>query len=106
MKFNLYAGLSGGFNSVQFHYTEEFDDYEEAESAARDIAIEEYKSYEGSNGILSWEDCRDEFFEELGKNAEIDEEDIDLRYIEEIESWIDYYVKPYDPNTQEEDADE
>ena len=106
MKFNLYAGLSGGFNSVQFHCTEEFDDYEEAESAARDIAIEEYQSYEGSNGILSWEDCRDEIIEELGKNAEIDEEDIDLRYIEEIESWIDYYVKPYDPNTQEEDADE
>ena len=106
MKFNLYAGLSGRFNSVQFHCTEEFDDYEEAESAARDIAIKEYRSYEGSNGILSWEDCRDEIIEELGKNAKIDEEDIDLRYIEEVESWIDYYVKPYDPNAQEEDADE
>lgn len=105
MKFNLYAGLSGGFNSVQFHCTEEFDNYEEAESAARDLAIEEYQSYEGAE-LRTWEDCRDEIIEELGENAEIDEEDIDLRYIEEIESWIVYYAKPYDPNTKEEDTDE
>lgn len=105
MKFNLYAGLSGAFNSVQFHCTEEFDDYEEAESAARDLAIEEYQSYEGA-GLRTWEDCRDEIIEELGENAEIDEEDIDLHYIEEIESWIVYYAKPYDTDIQEEDADE
>lgn len=105
MKFNLYAGLSGGFNTVQFHCTEEFDDYEEAESAARDLAIEEYQSYEGA-GLRTWEDCRDEMIEELGENAEIDEEDIDLHYIEEVESWIVYYVKPCDADTQEEDADE
>lgn len=106
MKFNLYAGLSGGFNSVQFHCTEEFDDHEEAESAARDLAIEEYQSYEGYHGILSWEDCRDEIIEELGENAEIDEEDIDLHYIEEVESWIVYYAKPYDTDIREEDTDE
>lgn len=105
MKFNLYAGLSGGFNSVQFHCTEEFDNREEAESAARDLAIEEYQSYEGA-GLRTWEDCRDEIIEELGENAEIDEEDIDLHYIEEVESWIVYYVKPYDTDIQEEDSDE
>ena len=101
MKFNLYAGMTGSFDSVQYHITEEFENFEEAESAARDLAIEEYQSYEGYHGIMSWEDCRDEMIEELGENAEIDEEDIDLRYIEEIEGWINYYVIPTDADTVE-----
>lgn len=99
--YNLYAGMTGGFNSVQYHATEEFDDIDEALSAARDIAMEEYQSYEGLYGIMSWEECRDEIIEELGENAEIDEEDIDLRYIEEVESWVEYYVIPTEEDENE-----
>lgn len=104
-QYKLYAGLTGGFNSVGFRCIEDFEDIEEAESAARDLAIEEYQSYEGA-GLRTWEDCRDEIIEELGENAEIDEEDIDLHYIEEVESWIEYYVELCDADAQEEDADE
>lgn len=48
--YNLYAGLSGGFGGYQYHCTEEYNSKDEALEAARQLAIEEYQSYEGCHG--------------------------------------------------------
>lgn len=57
-KYNLYAGLGGGFGGYQYHCTEDYDSREDAEETARELAIEEYQSYEGMHGI-----CLRETFE-------------------------------------------
>lgn len=101
--YNLYAGMSGGFGGYHYHDTEEFETHEDATEAARQLAIEEYESYEGSNGILDWNDCAKEVLEEMGvfdleddvDFAALAEEfectsDVDERYQEEIEGWISY----------------
>lgn len=63
-KYNLYAGLGGGFGGYQYHCTEDYDSREDAEEAARELAIEEYQSYEGMHGILSEGDIREQYCEE------------------------------------------
>lgn len=74
--FNLYAGLSGGFGGYQYHCTEEYDNKEEAQNAARELAIEEYQSYEGYHGLLSEEQAREEYCEENGiSENELSQED-------------------------------
>lgn len=103
-KYNLYAGLGGGFGGYQYHCTEECDSKTEAEEIARMLAIEEYQSYEGLHGILSEEDIREQYCEENGLNEDelspADEDEISDMYQEEIESWITYLV-----TTIEEDPD-
>lgn len=95
-KYNLYAGLGGGFGGYQYHCTEDFDTKEDAESAARQLAIEEYQSYEGYHGILCEDEIAEDYCEENG--IEFDElsnedwEEIESMYIEEVESWISYMV--------------
>lgn len=42
---------------------------------------------------LSWDDCRNDLIDSF-PDTEWDDEDVDLRYQEELESWIDYYVIP------------
>lgn len=96
--YKVYAGMSGGFGGATFQGTYEFASEDEALKAAYCLAEEEYQSYEGSHGILSYEDVeqdlRDSGFidEDLTEN-EI-EDMIACRYLEEIESWIEYCVRP------------
>lgn len=95
-KYNLYAGLSGSFGGANYYLTKEFETEDEAEEKARDIAIEEYESYGGLHGLTSMEEISERFCEE--KSIEEDElseegrESIMDKYIEEIESWIEYYA--------------
>ena len=89
MKFEIFAGLSGGFGGAQSLGVFDFDNEDEALQAARNAAIEEYESYEGCHGILSWEECKEDLIESFG----ITEDDVDMAYLEEIESWIEYYVE-------------
>lgn len=90
-KFNIYAGLGGGFGGAEFIETIEAKDKQEAEDYARQCAVESYESYEGCHGILN----RDDVFEDLLESFEEDpsEEDVELHYMEEVESWITYYVE-------------
>lgn len=94
MKYAIFAGLSGSFGGATFQYVDEFDSEDEALGTARDMAISEYESYEGCHGLMDWEDVRDDLRESFGE--EPGEDDVRERYIEEVESWIDYRVEEYE----------
>jgi hypothetical protein len=91
MKFEIYAGLGGGFGGANYVETIEANTREEAEEYARQCAIDDYESYEGSHGILSRDDVFEDLIESFGEEPL--EEDVDLRYMEEVEGWITYYVE-------------
>ena len=99
--FNIYAGLGGSFGGATYRGTGEFKSYADAENEAYELAVEEYQSYEGYHGILSWHDVADENVLDYNEDsAEIDE-----LYVEEMESWLDYYavLASEDEDTLEED---
>ena len=100
MGYHIYAGMSGGFGGANYCGYYDVEDQAEAESYAREIAIEEYQSYEGYHGILSEYECAQELYGE-GADGEVPEwvweskialEEIREMYIGEMESWIEYYV--------------
>lgn len=100
MGYHIYAGMSGGFGGADYCGYYDVEDQAEAESYAREIAIEEYQSYEGYHGILSEHECAQELYGE-GADGEVPEwvwnsavarDEIHEMYIGEIESWIEYYV--------------
>ena len=99
--FNIYAGLGGSFGGATYRGTGEFKSYADAEQTAYELAVEDYQSYEGYHGILSWYDIADE--NELDYNE--DSMDIDDLYQEELENWIEYYavLASEDEDTLEED---
>lgn len=100
--FKIYAGLGGGFGGANYHGTYEYNSMDDAQDDAYQLALEEYQSYEGCHGIMSWQDCYEDLRDSFGE--EPDEEDVDLHYREEIESWISCYVKPATgPDDQDED---
>lgn len=96
--FKMYAGLGGGFGGATYQGTYEYADKETAETEAAYMAIDEYMSYEGYHGIMSWEDCRNDLIDSYsGKQDDEDpwlptDEDVDEHYQNEIESWIEYWV--------------
>lgn len=103
-KYNLYAGLGGGFGGYQYHCTEDYDSKEDAEEAARELAIEEYQSYEGYHGLTSEEDILEQYLEDNGLShdelTESDYEEIFTTYMEEVEGWLSYLATTVeeDPN--------
>lgn len=110
--YNIYSGMGGGFGGAVFQTQEDFNTREEAEAVAYQLAVEDYLSYEGSNGIMSEADCRQEvmvsygYDEEEIENLELPpelEEEIQEMYRDEIESWIDYraVLAEEDPNKEE-----
>lgn len=100
-KYNIYAGLGGSFGGATYRGTGDFKSYADAEQTAYELAVEEYESYEGLHGILSWHDVADE--NELDYNE--DSIDIDDLYQEELENWIEYYavLASEDEDTLKED---
>lgn len=52
-KYEIYAGMGGGFGGAQLRGIYEFSSTQEAERYAYGLAFDEYQSYEGSHGILS-----------------------------------------------------
>lgn len=93
MKYNIYAGLSGGFGGARLvAEAEEFENEDAASHYAYECALEEYYSYEGCHGIVSCEDILD-CPEDYGLEDGFTDEDVQEIYQEEIESWITYYVR-------------
>lgn len=92
MKFRIFAGLGGGFGGPHYQGTFEYESKKEAEQSAYEQAVEEYQSYEGLYGIMSWEDCEQELMESYYPEIPT-EDDITNYYGEEMESWIDYSVE-------------
>ena len=88
-RYNIYAGLGGGFGGANYKFTIEANSLEEAEDIAYQEAVEEYEEYEGYHGLKTWAECA----EELGVDVENEDSDgVDDLYNEEIESWIHYYA--------------
>lgn len=98
MLFEIYAGLSGGFGGAKYVETIEFPSYEEAEDYALELAIEEYQGYEGLHGIRS--------ISEIMEDEGLDEDDAELEYLEERDSWLDYYVEEIDEDEEEDDYED
>lgn len=82
MKYKIYAGLSG----ANYQKTEDYSSMDEALKDAYALAVEEYQSYEGCHGIMSWDDCREDL---IDSGFDYDDD----RYQEELESWLSYYVE-------------
>ena len=106
-KFKIFAGLGGGFGGPNYHGTYEYPNRDEAMRDAYDLAVEEYQSYEGSHGILSWDDV----YQDLYDNGYIDtidnneiEDMVDSAYQEEIEGWITYNAFEVKPGEKETDS--
>lgn len=100
MKYNIYAGLGGTFGGAQYRGTGEFENFDDAEDYAYRIAVEDYESYEGYHGILSWYDVAQE--NELDPDNPDNKEEINELYHMEKEDWVDYYAIPF----EEDDLDE
>jgi len=108
--YNLYAGMSGGFNSVTFRVQEDYETHDEATNAAEQLAKEEYESYDGSGGIMSYDECQIQVLEDNGLLDEYDsdsyefldidtmvsenglEDEVSELYADEQASWIEYYA--------------
>ena len=88
MKYNIYAGLGGGFGGATYQGTGDFEYREAAEQAAYEAAVEEYEMQEGLHGIRSRTDIADE----EGLDYEEDENEINEMYNDEKESWMEYYA--------------
>ena len=95
-KYNIYAGLGGSFGGATYRGTGDFKSLADAENEAYQLAVEEYESYSGCHGLLDWSDVADE----NGLDYTEDSAEIDELYIEEMESWVEYYAV-----LEEEDED-
>ena len=99
-KFKIYAGLSGGFGGAHFCEIYECGSQAEAETYAREQAIEEYESYGGYHGLYTWDSMRQEIADDEydGDIEQVDPEDVDMRLMEEVEDWLTYKVIPVQDN--------
>lgn len=104
IKYNIYAGLGGGFGGAVFQYSDFFESLEKAEEAAYYAALEEYDSYEGMRGLPTFED----FIEEARNTydlQDLDDDDPELQtvademYRDAVETWIEYYAVPSEDDT-------
>ena len=95
-KFKIYAGLSGGFGGARYCGVYECADRDEAETYAREQAVEEYESYGGYHGLYTWDSMRQEIADDEydGDIEQVDPEDVDMRMMEEVEGWLTYKVIP------------
>lgn len=105
-KFKIYAGLSGGFGGATFCCVDDFHNKKDAEDFARQEAIDMYESYGGYHGLYTWDSMRQEIADD-GDISQVDDEDVDIAYMEDIESWITYFVKEvrYEDDDIDDDDD-
>ena len=92
-QYKVYAGLGGGFGGAKYIETVEAANEEEAADIAYEYAVEEYESYEGLHGLVSYGDVVDNP-EEYGLDEDCqNEEYLWEAYEEERSTWLDYYVE-------------
>lgn len=108
MKFNIYMGLT----STHYVGTVDCKDRDEALDYAYELAIEEYETYAGLHGIPSWEELEQEIYDCYSTEidaGEYDESDIESMtqdlWNEEVESWIQYNVIPFDEDKEISSSD-
>lgn len=91
-KYNIYAGLGGSFGGANYKFTIEANNLEEATDIAYQEAVEIYQDFEGTYGIMDWNDCAISL--EIDPCTENDDliAEVDELYNEEMENWIEYYA--------------
>lgn len=100
--------MGGSFGGARYNGTYEYADIDEATADAYRMAEEEYQSYEGCHGILSYADCEEDLQDSGFIDGDMSDDEIEdmvySHYREEIESWISYYALPATgPDDQDED---
>ena len=80
-------GLSGGFGGIQNYVVIEASSESDAEDQARQMSVDEYESYAGSNGLRDVQDIMVE--------DEVDEDEAMEIYEQEMDDWLDYEVHPF-----------
>jgi hypothetical protein len=107
-RYKIYAGMGGGFGGATYECTIEAASERDAEQYAYDLAVEQYQSHEGYHGILSWEEYLEDlemsgFVGDDMSDGEI-EDIVNEHYLNEIDSWIDYYaIETTDEDEEEEE---
>lgn len=96
MKYKIYAGLGGGFGGATSQGIFEYNSLREAEEDAYNLAIEAYESYGGLHGLTTWDECKQELYDNGDITDDMSESDVnalvDEYYREEMETWLDYYA--------------
>ena len=87
--------MGGSMGGAKYNGTYEYNSEVDALKDAYNLAVEEYQSYEGCHGILSWEECKEDLIDSFGAD-EVTDEDVDMHYQDQIDGWIVYYVKLHD----------
>ena len=100
MRFRIFAGLGGGYGGAEYHYTEDYESGSEAMSAAYEVALEEYESYP----MVTVQDIKDNY-PDYGFEEEPSDEEAEAAWMDEAESWLDYYVEEV-PDGESDDPDE
>jgi hypothetical protein len=87
MKFAIKYGLGGGFGGCERNEPKIIDVSSEKEAGrwAYEMAVQEYQSYEGLHGLRT--------YDEIMEQDELSEDEAEQAYIEEMDSWLDYYVE-------------
>lgn len=88
MKYKIYAGLGGGFGGATYQETGTFANKKDAMDYAYELAVQEYEQYDGLHGLRSVDMIMDE--EGYSEEEAYDE------WCQEMESWLDFYVKKVD----------
>jgi len=92
-KFIIGYGLSGGFGGIQNYEVIEAGSMLDAENEAYWKACETYEQYAGSNGL------RD--ISEIMEEDEVEEDEAEVTYNDERESWLDYVAYEYSEELEE-----
>lgn len=102
-KYEIFAGLGGGFGGAVSHGFEKHDNEESANQSAYEAACEDYDNMAGLHGLMSYQECLDQAEQELSSEIGEFEDPEDYQnelevyandiYQEEQERWIDYWVK-------------
>ena len=103
-EWKIYYGLGGGFGGAKFSHIETGCGRVTAEEIAFQLAVEEYESYGGYHGLTSYDEIR-ENLEDYGLDEEATDEDIWMAYMEEVNSWIEYYAVEYDGREIDDDGE-
>lgn len=105
-KYNIYAGMGGGFGGAQYQGTVECKSLADAYELAYELAVQEYESYEGYHGVPDYGEIADNA-EDYGLEEGFTEEDVYEILSEQRESWIEYYAVAFEDDEDfDEDEDE
>lgn len=98
-KYRIFAGLGGGFGGATQVDVRSFKNESDAIDFVYEAACEEYESYGGMHGLMSWEEAREEaetnidFTEDEGEYENELEIIMEKIYNESRETWLEYSVE-------------